>query len=178
MELIAALAEICSKSDQPIIAIDGPAGGGKTTLASTLFLALSNDFTVTVIHMDDLYAGWEDALGEKLTESLRWITSCHKAKKDLIYSPYNWSEKQFNSPRLHASTSLLILEGVGSSQSAIEEYISTSIWLDIDPTVGFKRVIERDGDEISNSMTLWLEEQMQHFISDRTEERSEFVLST
>jgi uridine kinase len=171
MELIAALADICSKSDQPIIAIDGPAGAGKTTLASTLSLALAKDFTITVIHMDDLYAGWDGALGEKLTESLTWITSCHKAKKDLIYS-------RFDSPRLHGSTSLLILEGVGSSQRAIEEYLSTSIWLDLDPTVGFKRVIERDGEEISDSMTLWLEVQKQHFISDRTKERSEFVLST
>ena len=178
MELIAVLADICSKSDQPIIAIDGPAGAGKTTLASTLFLALAKDSTITVIHMDDLYAGWDEALGEKLTESLTWITSCHKAKKDLIYSPFNWSEKRFDSPRLHGSTSLLILEGVGSSQRFIEEYLSTSIWLDLDPSVGFKRVIERDGEEISDSMALWLEVQKQHFISDRTKERSEFVLST
>jgi uridine kinase len=178
MELIAALADSCSKSDQPIIAIDGPAGAGKTTLASTLSLALAKNFTITVIHMDDLYAGWDGALGEKLTESLTWITSCHKAKKDLIYSPFNWPEDNFDSPRLHASTSLLILEGVGSSQRAIEEYLSTSIWLDLDPIVGFHRVIERDGDEISHSMTMWLDQQRQHFTSDRTKERSEFVLST
>ena len=178
MELIAALADICKSSDQPIIAIDGPAGAGKTTLAATLSLALAPDFTITVIHMDDLYAGWDDALGTSLTESLTWITSSHKAGKDLIYSPFNWSEKSFDSPRLHNSTALLILEGVGSSQRAIEEYLSTSIWLDLDPTVGFQRVIERDGDEISHSMTLWLEEQKQHFIRDRTKERSEFVLST
>jgi hypothetical protein len=128
--------------------------------------------------MDDLYAGWDGALGEKLTESLTWITSCHKAKKDLIYSPFNWPENNFDSPRLHASTSLLILEGVGSSQRAIEEDLSTSIWLDLDPIVGFQRVIERDGDEISHSMTMWLDQQRQHFTSDRTKERSEFVLST
>ena len=178
MELIAALAEICSKTDQPIITIDGPAGAGKTTLASTLSLALSKDFTVTVIHMDDLYAGWDGALGEKLTESLTWITSCHKAKKDLIYSPFNWSANNFDSPRLHASTSLLILEGVGSSQRAIEQYLSTSIWLDLDPTVGFQRVIDRDGKEISHSMTMWLDQQKQHFETQDSKERSEFILST
>jgi uridine kinase len=178
MELIAALAEICSKSDQPIIAIDGPAGAGKTTLASTLSLALAKDFTVTVIHMDDLYAGWDRALGEKLTESLIWITASHKAKKDLIYSPFNWSSNNFDSPRLQASTSLLILEGVGSSQRAIEQDLSTSIWLDLDPTVGFQRVIDRDGEEISNSMMMWLDQQKQHFATQGSKERSEFVLST
>jgi uridine kinase len=75
MELIAALADICKSSDQPIIAIDGPAGAGKTTLAATLSLALAQDFTITVMHMDDLYAGWDDALGTSLTESLTWITT-------------------------------------------------------------------------------------------------------
>ena len=178
MELIEALAEICRTGDQPIIAIDGPAGAGKTTLAPTLSLALAREFTITVIHMDDLYAGWDGALGEKLTESLTWITRCHKAKKNLDYSPFNWSEKNFDPPRLHASTSLLILEGVGSSQIAISEHLSTSIWLDLDPEAGFQRVIERDGEHISAAMKAWLNQQMQHFISDRTKERSEFILST
>lgn len=178
MELIAALAEICRTGDQPIIAIDGPAGAGKTTLASTLSLALAKDFPSTVIHMDDLYPGWDGALGEKLTESLTWITSCHKAKKDLIYSHFNWGENKFDSPRLDSSTPLLILEGVGSSQLAIEDQLSTSIWLDLDPYDGFKRVVERDGEHITDAMKAWLDQQRQHFISDRTKERSEFVLST
>jgi cytidylate kinase len=39
MQLIEALSEIAQGVDQPIIAIDGPAGAGKTTLASTIFLA-------------------------------------------------------------------------------------------------------------------------------------------
>jgi uridine kinase len=178
MELIAALADICKSSDQPIIAIDGPAGAGKTTLAATLSLALAQDFTITVIHMDDLYAGWDDALGTSLTESLTWITSSHKTGKDLIYSPFNWSQNDFDPPRHCASTSLLILEGVGSSQMAIEEFLSTSIWIDLDPIVGFQRVIERDGDQISESMQGWLDQQGQHFARDRTKERSEFILST
>ena len=52
MQLINALTEISQGVDQPIIAIDGPAGSGKTTLADTLSLALSPQMTTTVIHMD------------------------------------------------------------------------------------------------------------------------------
>ena len=178
MELIAALTEICQKSDQPIIAIDGPAGAGKTTLASTLSLALAQNFSVTLIHMDDLYAGWDDALGEKLTQSLTWIISCHKAKKDLSFTPFNWSTYGFDATRNLPSTSLLILEGVGSSQIAIEEYLATSIWLDLDVEAGFQRVIQRDGEHIAEAMKAWLDHQKQHFESDRTKERSEFILST
>ena len=121
MQLIDALAEIAHSVEQPIIAIDGPAGAGKTTLASTISLALSPRISTTVIHMDELYPGWESALGDELTRSLTWLTSCHKAKKPLLYSSFNWEANEFANPKSHPSTHLLILEGVASAQIAIEE---------------------------------------------------------
>ena len=178
MQLIDALAEIAQGVDQPIIAIDGPAGAGKTTLASTIFLALSPHISTTVIHMDELYPGWESALGGELSKSLTWLTSCHKAKKPLLYSTFNWATNEFHEPQSHPSTHLLILEGVASAQIAIEESLATSIWLDLDPLVGYQRVIDRDGENISREMTQWLVMQEQHFAADRTKERCEFLLST
>jgi len=178
MQLIEALAEITRAVDQPIIAIDGPAGAGKTTLASTLSLALSPQMSTTVIHMDELYPGWENALGDELTKTLTWLTSCHKAKKPLLYSSFNWIANEFNPPKSHVSTQLLILEGVASAQLPIEESLATSIWLDLDPEIGFRRVIERDGENISLEMKKWLVTQEQHFAADRTKERCEFLLST
>ena len=178
MQLIDALAEIAQGVDQPIIAIDGPAGAGKTTLASTVFLALSPHISTTVIHMDELYSGWENAIGDELTKSLTWVTSCHKAKKPLLYSSFNWAANEFADPKSHPSTHLLILEGVASAQIAVEESLATSIWLDLDPLIGYQRVIERDGEKISREMTQWLVMQEQHFAADRTKERCEFLLST
>jgi len=178
MQLIEALAEITRGVDQPIIAIDGPAGAGKTTLASTLSLALSPQMSTTVVHMDELYPGWENALGDELTKTLTWLTSCHKAKKPLLYSSFNWIANEFNPPKSHASTQLLILEGVASAQLPIEDSLATSIWLDLDPEIGFRRVIERDGENISLEMKKWLVTQEQHFAADRTKERCEFLLST
>lgn len=178
MQLIEALAEITRGVDQPIIAIDGPAGAGKTTLASTLSLALAPQMSTTVVHMDELYPGWENALGDELTKTLTWLTSCHKAKKPLLYSSFNWIANEFNPPKSHASTQLLILEGVASAQLPIEESLATSIWLDLDPEIGFRRVIERDGENISLEMKKWLVTQEQHFAADRTKERCEFLLST
>ncbi|MEI7838803.1 MAG: hypothetical protein WCI37_03395, partial [bacterium] len=53
-------------SDTPcIIAIDGVAGSGKTTLALNLLKDLPS---VEVVHMDDLYDGWEDPLSQKLKD--------------------------------------------------------------------------------------------------------------
>ena len=178
MQLIEALSEITQEVDQPIIAIDGPAGAGKTTLASTISLALLPRMSTTIIHMDELYPGWENALGDELTKTLIWLTSCHKAKKPLIYSSFNWVTNEFHEAKTHPSTQLLILEGVASAQLPIEESLATSIWLDLDPEIGFRRVIERDGENISLEMKKWLVTQEQHFAADRTKERCEFLLST
>jgi hypothetical protein len=54
----------------------------------------------------------------------------------------------------------------------------TSIWLDLDPLIGFQRVIERDGQSITTQMQKWLHQQEQHFATDKTKERCEFILST
>ena len=64
-----------------IIAIDGPAGSGKTTLAERL----SQNFPerpIAIIHMDDLYAGWNDALTPTLTRTLEHCFSCFTRKSD------------------------------------------------------------------------------------------------
>jgi uridine kinase len=178
MQLIEALSEITLGVDQPIIAIDGPAGAGKTTLAATISLALSPQLSTTVIHMDELYPGWQGALGQELTKTLTWLTSCHKAKKPLLYSAFNWVTNEFDPPTSHASTQLLILEGVASAQIAIEDCLATTIWLDLDPAIGYQRVIERDGEKISQEMKQWLVVQEQHFEADKTKERCDFLLST
>ena len=61
MNLVAALTDLCTSSPKAgnthIIAIDGPAGGGKTTLAMQISQALSSRFSIEVVHMDDLYNG-------------------------------------------------------------------------------------------------------------------------
>jgi uridine kinase len=178
MDLINVLSEICHSTSQPIIAIDGPAGAGKTTLAQTISLALSPRMSTTVIHMDDLYNGWDFALDENLTKTLVWLARSHKDEKPLKYSSFNWVLGSFDAGKEIPSSQLLILEGVGSSQRSVEELITTSIWLDLDPQIGYQRVLDRDGENIANSMTLWLATQEQHFRVEDTKERCEFVLST
>jgi uridine kinase len=178
MDLINVLSEICHSTSQPIIAIDGPAGAGKTTLAQTISLALSPRMSTTVIHMDDLYNGWDFALDENLTKTLVWLARSHKDEKPLKYSSFNWVLGSFDAVKEIPSSQLLILEGVGSSQRSVEELITTSIWLDLDPQIGYQRVLDRDGENIANSMTLWLATQEQHFRVEDTKERCEFVLST
>ena len=78
-----------------LIAIDGPAGAGKTTLAAKFFAEFSIDKSVAVIHMDDLYNGWDNALSDALTSTLAEILQAHKTASVFTLSIFNWKTMSF-----------------------------------------------------------------------------------
>jgi uridine kinase len=178
MDLICALLDLCKGSERPIIAIDGPAGAGKTTLASNIHLALYPNFTSTIIHMDDLYNGWDKALSVELTEVLSYIAQAHSQSQPISLSKFNWADSTFSPAEAIDDAQLIILEGVGSGQGAIREYLSALIWIDIDESKGLSRVLERDGEGIRNQMQKWLVTQERHFALEKTENAADFVLTT
>ena len=124
MDLTAALFDLCNSSKQPILAIDGPAGAGKTTLAEHLSAALSLKYTVAIIHMDDLYNGWDSAFDFHLKDALVSIVDAHRAKRENSLSRFDWHKNEFGAAEKLAPADLLILEGVGSSQSAIRQNLT------------------------------------------------------
>jgi uridine kinase len=177
MELIAALSDLCSQHRKPIIAIDGPAGAGKTTLANSISMALSKDYSVQIIHMDDLYNGWDFALSNELTSTLEELTYAHATGTPYKYRKYDWSNNAFGPYEESEPCSLLILEGVGSGQRAIRDRLATLIWVDIPPEDGLNRVLNRDGKNIEPNMRKWLTAQSEHFAADSTQEESEFIFT-
>jgi uridine kinase len=178
MDLIDALLDLCKNDPRPIIAIDGPAGAGKTTLAENLHLALYPYFTSTIIHMDDLYDGWEKALTPELSNTLISIAHAHQASAPISLTKYDWAHSTFLPAEVIPPAQLLILEGVGSGQRAIRESLTALIWIDIDRRNGLTRVLERDGDGIKDPMQKWLVTQEQHFIDEKTDNAADFVLTT
>ena len=178
MQLIAALLDLCSEKEHPIIAIDGPAGAGKTTLAHEIYLALAPKMSVGVIHMDDLYDGWENALGTDLTKVLLYLSDQHKQQKPARINKYNWTASSFEDSEEVPPSDLLILEGVGSGDMAIQDDLAALIWIDIDPEIGVKRVIARDGAQVADEMRKWLGTQQEYFSQHSTREKADFILTT
>jgi len=72
---------------------------------------------------------------------------------------------------------LLILEGVGSGQRSIREFVETKIWIDLEPIVGLRRVLARDGFEIEEQMLGFLEAQRNHFVEEGTRDAADFHLN-
>jgi uridine kinase len=161
-----------------LIAIDGRAGAGKTTLAASFYEELSADKTVAVIHMDDLYDGWENALSERLTQTLESIVKSHQSKVAFEIDIFNWQSMSFDSKRVIHPIDVLILEGVGAGQKVVRDAGATLYWLDIDAEVGIQRVLNRDGNQIASQMKQWQIAQEIHFLRDKTRENAEHIQSS
>jgi len=178
MQLIAALLDICSERERPIIAIDGPAGAGKTTLAHEIYLALAPKISVNVIHMDDLYDGWDNALGADLSAILKYLVNQHQKSSSAQIKRYNWSTSSFGESENIEPADLLILEGVGSGDKSLQDDLAALIWIDIDPEIGVMRVIDRDGYQVEDEMKKWLGTQQKYFSQHSTREKADFILTT
>ena len=160
-----------------IITIDGVAGAGKTTLAAYMADEYRDRTSVGVVHMDDLYDGWIDPLGDALTRKLEAIASAHREARTLELTKYDWLRDCPGEPLTIPATELLILEGVGSGQSSIREFVETKIWIDLEPIVGLRRVLARDGFEIEEQMLGFLEAQRVHFVEEGTRDAADFHLN-
>ncbi|CAN2191497.1 Udk Uridine kinase [Candidatus Nanopelagicaceae bacterium] len=177
MELTDALFDLCKGNPRPIIAIDGPAGAGKTTLAEHLSAALSLKYKCLTIHMDDLYNGWNNAFDHHLTDALIGAAAAHHKNQKFSLSFFDWARNEYRPAMEIPQAELLILEGVGSSQLMVRPYLSASIWIDIDANKGLERVIARDGEAISHPMQNWLDLQEQHFLANDSQNAADFVLT-
>ena len=161
-----------------LLAIDGPAGAGKTTLAAHLESEFSAHSTVRTIHMDDLYDGWEGALGGALTQILGEITSAHLDGKECTVKFFNWQLMKFDREEVITPADYLILEGVGAAQEIVRKAGATTYWLDIDAETGLQRVLARDGAHIEKEMRQWQIQQSIHFAKDQTRENCEIKVTS
>jgi uridine kinase len=148
-----------------IVTIDGPAGSGKTTLANELSSELENATGVmSVVHLDELYEGWDEALGQKLFDRIEaWILAPIRHGLDLKFLKYDWHQGKYASWSESPLTPIVIIEGVGSGHSALREYVSQAIWVEADEQLLLDRVVQRDGEAIREEMLIWKSRERAYF---------------
>jgi uridine kinase len=154
-----------------LLAIDGPSGSGKTTLAAEI-AALSP--TCTVVHLDDLYAGWSGLphLAEALTGLLLPLAQGQPGR----FRRYDWHASDWAEDVFVAPTGLLVLEGVGSGTRELADLLTALVWLDVSPDVGLSRALDRDGAAYEEQLRAWQRDEARHYAVDATRERADIVL--
>ena len=161
-----------------LVAIDGPAGAGKTTLAAKFYEEFCNDKTVSVIHMDDLYNGWDNALSEPLTQKLKVITEAFLAHEVFQVEVFNWVTMKFDAIQKYEPVDILILEGVGAAQKIVRDAGAITYWLDVEPSIGLDRVLQRDGFDMRARMLKWQIDQERHFERDLTRLKAHHIVTS
>lgn len=144
-----------------VITIDGPAGSGKTTLAQQLSRELDG---ASVIHLDELYEGWENALGAELFERIHaWILKPIENGLPPKHLLFDWAAMAFTSWKEIVPTPVLIIEGVGSGHTSLRQNVAQAIWVEADEELLLDRVVQRDGELVREQMLNWQVRELLYF---------------
>lgn len=162
--------------DVTVVLVDGPAGSGKTTLAGRLeSLAEERGVSCAVVHMDDLYAGWEGlrAGGETLTALLSAIAAGERAS----YRRYDWAADRYGETVPAPASDLLVVEGVGSARQEHLDRASVLVWVaEPDAAERLRRGLARDGADAEPHWRRWMADEAELFAEVGTPERADVVV--
>jgi len=143
-----------------VVAVDGHAGAGKTTLAGRL--ARSDQ----VVHLDDLAThekpfGWTERLVEQVLTPLG-------RGRPAVHDVYDWTQGRFTSTREIPPAPLVLLEGVGAGRRALRPYLALVLWLEVSPAEAHRRGLRRDGPGLAGFWSGWTRAEEAHFAADPT----------
>ncbi len=170
-----------------IVAIDGPAGSGKTTLAGELRATAQvlHGFTPPVIGVDD-FVGWTDLDPEGMTWWPRWereILAPLLEGRDPAWGRRDWwqdadGDSLLPEPATAAWAPIAIVEGVSVARAVATTRLAFTVWVEAPQEVRLARGIERDGAADREHWREWQAMETAFFDVDRTRERADLIVAT
>jgi uridine kinase len=153
-----------------LICVDGPAGSGKTTLATEIA-----DLTgAAVVHMDHLYEGW-DGLPRVGLQLDRLLTPLSRNRPG-SYRRWDWYADRWAEVVVVLPAPVLILEGVGSGSRSHDASITVLAWVEVPDSLRLERGLARDGVDLDQHLRAWAVAEQEHFARDDTRARADIVL--
>ena len=170
---------LASSQNTPIVLIDGRAGSGKSTFAEKLqsLLFREGDSLPRVIHMDDLYPGWE-GLAQGAEYLQRVILTPLLKSGTASWQEYNWSTGKRESWREFSGGTPLIIEGCGALNSFTQTVALLGIWLEADEQTRRKRWEERDGDRFREYFEIWSAQELDFIAREKSPDLASHLLNT
>jgi uridine kinase len=153
-----------------IIAIDGPGGAGKTTLAAWLKEELR---ATAVIHTDE-FASWDNPIDW-------WPALIEQALKPLAagtvarYQPTAWAGEK-HAPIVIEPGGTVLLEGVSAARNAFRPYLAYTMWVETERAVRLQRGIDRNGEDSRAQWERWMDEEDDYVARERPAEHVDVVL--
>ena len=174
-ELASRISELAPLAGQTrVVAVDGPAGSGKTTLAAQLGERLD---AALVLNTDQLYPGW-DGLEDGAQRLVDDVLLPLSAGLAAAVRPWDWSSGSEGEPRELPACATLIVDGAGCGSRAGAPFLSMIIWLDADVELRQQRALERDGEMFAPHWESWAEQERALFEREQTRERADLIILT
>ncbi|MGW1682315.1 uridine kinase family protein [Saccharopolyspora sp. NPDC002376] len=154
-----------------LVLIDGPSGSGKTTLADQLADALP----AQVVHMDDLYEGWDgmlagvDRVGKQVLDPLA-------DGYDGRYQRYDWYAGDYAEWHDVPRAPYLVVEGCGSGARRFAELTTLLVWVEADDSERLARTLARDGEGAEDHLRAWMAAEREVYQAEGTAQRADVRL--
>ncbi len=164
-----------------IIAIDGNACGGKTTLGAYL----KEKYDATLIHIDDFYKPRNKNLTLDLNSKEgninypRFKNEIIDKLKDenLIYNKFNCSKQELENPEVLKLKPLIIIEGTYSLNPRLHRYYDASIFVEISDELQKNRLKKRNLNSYDSFVNTWVKLERNYFKEFDVLLSSDFVIN-
>jgi energy-coupling factor transporter ATP-binding protein EcfA2 len=178
------LLDLRKSKPTPVVLIDGRAGSGKSTFARLLQDQVFQETKQSpkVIHMDDLYPGWEGLAQGSLylvEQILKPIKLADKAE----WQRWDWANDKRggsdpgNGWREFDGENMLIIEGCGSVTSQSAELADLTIWIEAERQTRRQRFEARDRGVFSNFWASWSVQEDEFFQEQHSEELCQLIVN-
>ena len=170
--------ELIDRGNQtPIILIDGRAGSGKSTFADALQQQLFHDgeSAPRVIHMDNIFEGWEGlSLGSDYL--VRFILNPLAKQETASWQDWSWVRNERSSWREFSGGTPLIVEGCGSLSERSKEHADVSIWLEASEATRRERWLKRE--RHLDKFDFWAAQELDFYAREKSKSLADLVIQT
>ena len=174
------LLDMRQSKQTPDVLIDGRAGSGKSTFARLLqdLVFQETKQNPKVIHMDDLYPGWE-GLAQGSFYLVEQILKPIKLAGKAQWQRWDWTKDKRGGPdpgngwRVFDGENMLIIEGCGSVTTQSAERADLTIWIEAERQTRKDRFEARDRGVFSNFWNSWSAQEDEFFREQRSEQLCE-----
>lgn len=150
--ILSACKELIKNINNPVIAIDGRAASGKSTLAKII----AEEFSGAVVHADDFFLPFDLRTPERLAEpggNLHYerfheqVIDNIKKQVDISYGVFDCKTGAVSDHRTVSTGSPIIIEGAYSASPRFGKYYDMLIFVTASYDTQIKRIRERNGDD-------------------------------
>ena len=175
---------LVDKNPTPIILIDGRAASGKSSLAADLKNALFKELEQAprLIHMDDLYPGWEGLqlgsfyLNQQVLQPLSNGKTAHWQLWDWQKAERGRADEPGNGWREFAGGTPLIVEGCGALSRVSSELAHLRVWIEAPKELRHARWIERDGEKFNDYWHIWAAQEDEFYQQQKSKQLADLVI--